>query len=204
TMKNKGAEVIEVDLLKSIHDIKNIGDAEFTVLLYEFKDGVSRYLASSNSKARTLVDVIEFNKQHEDKAMPYFKQETLIAANEKGDLNSKEYTDALATTLSSRKVITDMMNENKLDALCGVTNGLACCIDLVNGDYDTGFSFSTPAAISGFPHITVPTGFVHELPIGISFFSTAYTEPQLLSIAYAYEQASKCRKAPAYKKDLLA
>jgi len=204
TMKDKDAEIVEVDLLKSIHDIKNVGNAEFTVLLYEFKDGVNKYLASANSKMKTLADVIEFNKQHEDKAMPYFKQETLIQANEKGDLNSKEYTDALAITLSSRKVITDIMKQNNLDVLCGVTNGLACCIDLVNGDYDTGFSFSTPAAISGFPHITVPMGFVHELPIGISFFGTAYTEPQLLSIAYAYEQASKCRKAPVYKKDLLA
>ncbi|MEP6684373.1 MAG: amidase [Parafilimonas sp.] len=203
TIKNKGAEIIEVDLLKGIHDIKNVGDAEFTVLLYEFKDGVNNYLASANSKMKTLADVIEFNKQNADKAMPYFKQETLIAANEKGDLNSKEYTDALATTLSSRQIIIDMMKQNNLDALCGVTNGLACCIDLVNGDYDTGFSFSTPAAISGFPHITVPMGFVHDLPVGISFFSTAYTEPQLLSIAYAYEQATKFRKSPLFKKDLL-
>jgi len=202
-MKDNGAEIIEVDLLKNIHDIKNVGDAEFTVLLYEFKDGVNKYLASANSSMKTLADVIEFNKQHEDKAMPYFKQEILIQANDKGDLNSKEYTDALAATLSSRQIITDMMKQNNLDALCGVTNGLACCIDLVNGDYDTGFSFSTPAAISGFPHITVPMGFVHDLPIGISFFATAYTEPQLLIIAYAYEQATKVRKAPAFKKDLL-
>ncbi len=203
TMKDKGAEIIEVDLLKNIHDIKDVGDAEFTVLLYEFKDGVNKYLASSNSNMKTMADVIEFNKQHEDKAMPYFKQEILIQANDKGDLSSKEYTDALATTLSSRKVVSDMMKENNLDALCGVTNGLACCIDLVNGDYDTGFSISTPAAISGFPHITVPMGFVHDLPIGISFFSTAYTEPQLLGIAYSYEQATKWRKAPVFKKDLL-
>ncbi|MEP6845917.1 MAG: amidase, partial [Panacibacter sp.] len=84
-----------------------------------------------------------------------------------------------------------------------VTNGLACCIDLINGDYDTGFSMSTPAAISGFPHITVPMGFVHGLPIGISFFNTAYTEPQLLSVAYAYEQVSKMRMPPVFKQDLL-
>jgi len=202
-IKDKGAEIVEVDFLKAIHDIKNVGDAEFTVLLYEFKDGVNKYLASAKSKMKTLADVIEFNKQNADKSMPYFKQETLIAANEKGDLSSKEYTDALATTLSSRQIITDITKQNNLDALCGVTNGLACCIDLVNGDYDTGFSFSTPAAISGFPHITVPMGFVHDLPVGISFFSTAYTEPQLLSIAYAYEQATKFRKAPSFKKDLL-
>ena len=100
-------------------------------------------------------------------------------------------------------MLSDLMQQNNLDALCGVTNGLSWCIDLVNGDYDTGFSLSTPAAISGFPHITVPMGFVHDLPIGISFFATAYMEPQLLSLAYAYEQASKMRKPPVFKKDLL-
>ena len=90
------------------------------------------------------------------------------------------------------------MSKDNLDALCGVTNGLAGCIDLINGDYDTGFSLSTPAAISGFPHITVPMGFVQELPIGISFMATAYAESKLLSIAYAYEQAAKKRKAPKF------
>ena len=202
-MKDKGAVIVELDLLKEIHNIKGIGDAEFTVLLYEFKDGVNKYLSTANSKMKSLQDVIDYNNQNAATAMPYFKQETLLAAQQKGDLETKEYKDALATTLSSRKVITDLMSENKLDALCGVTNGLACCIDLINGDYDTGFSFSTPAAVSGFPHITVPMGFVHHLPVGISFFSTAYTEPQLLPIAYAYEQASLHRKAPQFVKDVL-
>ncbi len=202
-MKDEGAVIKEIDLMKAIHDIKNVGDAEFTVLLYEFKDGVNKYLSSANCNMKTLADVIAYNKQHEAETMPYFKQETLIAANEKGDLNSKEYTDALSTTLSSRNVINNIMQQNNLNAICGVTNGLACCIDLINGDYDTGFSFSTPAAIAGFPHITVPMGFVHNLPIGISFFSTAYKEPEIISIAYNYEQASKMRKAPAFIKDVL-
>ncbi|MDQ2753915.1 MAG: amidase family protein, partial [Bacteroidota bacterium] len=203
TMKEKGAVIVELDVLKAIHNIKGISDAEFTVLLYEFKDGVNKYLSNANCKMKTLQDVIDYNNLHSSTAMPYFKQETLLAAQQKGDLQSKEYTDALAATLSSRKVITDLMSNNKLDALCGVTNGFACCIDLINGDYDTGFSFSTPAAISGFPHITVPMGFAHYLPVGLSFFSTAYTEPQLLSIAYAYEQASLHRKAPQFVKNLL-
>ena len=202
-LKEKGATIVELDILKTIRATESIGDAEFTILQYEFKDGVNKYLSSASSQMKTLQDVIDFNKKNEAAAMPYFKQETLISSNEKGDLNTKEYKDALAISLSSRKVIEDLIKDNKLDALCGVTNGLACCIDLVNGDYDTGFSFSTPAAISGFPHITVPMGFVHNLRIGISFFSTAYTEPQLLSIAYAYEQASKMRKAPTFQKDLL-
>ncbi len=194
-MKKLGVEIIEIDILKSL---SMMGNAEFLVLLYEFKDGVNKYLAAANAPVKNIADVIKFNTSSEAAAMPYFKQETLIAADAKGDLNSKEYKDALAKTLSSRKILNDLISKNKLDALCGVTNGLACCIDLINGDYDTGFSLSTPAAISGFPHITVPMGLIHGLPIGISFFCTAYTEPQLIAIAYAYEQASKKRAAPKF------
>jgi len=200
-MKKEGVEISEVEIIKPLNEAT--GNAEFQVLLYEFKDGVNKYLAAANAPMKTLADVINFNITNEEKAMPYFKQEILKQANDKGDLNSKEYTDALAKTLASRKMLSDLMQQNNLDALCGVTNGLSWCIDLVNGDYDTGFSLSTPAAISGFPHITVPMGFVHDLPIGISFFATAYMEPQLLSLAYAYEQASKMRKPPMFKKDLL-
>lgn len=194
-MKKMGATIVEVDLVKALSEM---GNAEFQVLLFEFKDGLNRYLAAAGSKIRSLEDVIVFNRQNESASMPFFKQETLINSQGKGDLSTKEYTDALAKTLSSRKIITDLMSSNNLDALSGVTNGLACCIDLINGDYDTGFSLSTPAAISGFPHITVPMGFVHGLPTGISFFGTAYTESKLISLAYAYEQGSKKRSAPKF------
>ena len=194
-MKKMGATIVEVELLKSV---RALGNAEFDVLLYEFKDGLNKYLATSNNNIKSLSDVVKFNNANEEKAMPFFKQETLINSNSKGDTNSKEYKEALAKTFSSQKIITDLMQTNKLDALCGVTNGLAGCIDLINGDYDTGFSLSSPAAISGFPHITVPMGLVQELPIGISFMSTAYTEPALLSIAFAYEQASMKRVAPKF------
>ncbi len=194
-MKKLGATIVEIELLKSV---RALGNAEFDVLLYEFKDGLNKYLATSNNNIKSLSDVIKYNSANEDKSMPFFKQETLINSNGKGDTNSKEYKDALAKTFSSQKIITDLIQTNKLDALCGVTNGLAGCIDLINGDYDTGFSLSSPAAISGFPHITVPMGLVKELPIGISFMSTAYTEPALLSIAYAYEQASMKRVAPKF------
>lgn len=194
-MTKMGATIVEVDLVKSL---KEIGDAETQILLYEFKGGLNRYLASANSKMKSLEDIIAFNKQNEATAMPFFKQETLINSQGKGDLKSKEYIDALSKTLSSRKIIADIMIKDNLDALSGVTNGLACCIDLINGDYDTGFSLSTPAAIAGFPHITVPMGFVHELPIGISFFGTAYSESKLVSIAYAYEQGSKNRMMPKF------
>ncbi len=199
-MQQQGATVIEVELLK---DINPLGDAEFTVLQYEFKDGVNKYLAAANGKMKSLQDVIDFNSKNTNTAMPYFKQETLISSQAKSNLNSKEYTDALAKSLTSRAIITNLIKQQQLDALSGITNGLACCIDLINGDYDTGFSFSTPAAIAGFPHITIPTGFVHGLPVGISFFSTAYTEPTLLSMAYAYEQATKKRMRPQFKKNLL-
>lgn len=202
-MKSIGATIIELDISKKIDDIGETGKNEFLVLMYEFKDGVNRYLSTANSKMKNLDDVINFNKQNEVKAMPYFGQDTLVDSQNKGDLNSQEYKDALAKITSSKNVISNLISENNLDALCGVTNGLACCIDLINGDYDTGFSFSTPAAISGFPHITVPMGFVHGLPIGISFFGNAYTEPQLLSIAYSYEQASKMRKPPKFQSNLL-
>jgi amidase len=199
-MEKLGATLVEVELLKSIYDL---GDAEFTVLQYEFKDGVNNYLTTSNCGMKSLQDVIDFNLKNASRAMPYFQQETLISSQAKGDLQSKEYTDALAKSLGSRTLINNLLKDQQLDAVCGVTNGVACCIDLINGDYDTGFSFSTPAAMAGFPHITVPMGFVHELPVGISFFGTAYTEPVLVSIAYAYEQATKKRKKPAFKTNLL-
>jgi amidase len=199
-LEAQGATVIRVGLREAL---KPTDGASYQVLLYEFKDGVNRYLAGANGKMRNLADVIAFNKANEAKAMPFFKQEVLIRSNEKGDLTAQEYKDALAKSLSSRKIITELMAEHRLDALSGITNGPACCIDLVNGDYGDGPGMSTPAAISGFPHITVPMGQVHGLPAGLSFFSTAYTEPQLIAIAYAYEQGSRKRQAPAYKADLL-
>jgi amidase len=198
TMTRLGAILVEVDLLKSINEI---GPAEFTVLQYEFKSGLNHYLATANSKMKSLEDIIRFNNQNETMAMPFFKQETLISSQAKGDLGSKEYTDALTKSLSSRKIISDFISQNKLDALSGATNGLACCIDLINGDYDTGFSLSAPAAMAGYPHITVPMGFVHGLPAGISFFGTAYSEPNLIRMAYAYEQASGNRKPPIFQQD---
>jgi amidase len=202
-MKKSGAIIIEVEILKKINETGDISKSELLVMMYEFKDGVNKYLSGVNSKMKSLEDVIAFNKQNERAAMPYFKQETLVDSQAKGDLNSKEYKDALARTTSSRNVIRELISQNNLDALCGVTNGPASCIDLINGDYDTGFTLSTPAAISGFPHITVPMGFVHELPVGISFFGNAYTEPGLLGIAYAYEQATKMRKPPRFQENLL-
>jgi amidase len=184
-----------LDILKKMEPAQK---EEFAVLQYEFKDGLNKYLAKANAKVKSLGEVIDFNEKNQKIAMPFFKQEILISSNEKGDLNSKEYKEALEKTILSRQIIDNLIQQNKLDALCGVTNGLACCIDVVNGDYDTGFSFSSPAAMAGYPHITVPMGFVHDLPIGFSFFGTAYAEHELIKMAYTFEQASKKRSEPHF------
>jgi len=200
-VKAQGATVVEIDL---IDKLKDMGKAEFTVLVYEFKDGLNKYLTTSTNQVKNIKDVVDYNKRNADKAMPYFKQETLELALTKGDLNSKEYLDALKISRDgTRKVIDTILKENNLDAICGATNGLACTIDLANGDYDTGFSFSSPAAMAGYPHITVPMGAVHHLPVGFSFFGKPYSEGELIGMAYAFEQATKHRKKPEFVKDLV-
>ncbi len=195
-LKAQGAIIVEVDLSSKVNEAT--GDAEFEVLQYEFKDGLNKYLATANAKVKTLADVIAFNNKNATAAMPFFKQETLISSNEKDGLDSKTYKEALEKSIKSRAIITNMLKENKLDAICGVSNGAAACIDNINGDYGTGFSFSGPAATAGYPHITLPMGFVHELPIGFSFIADAYQEAEIIKLAYAFEQATKQRKAPKF------
>ena len=201
-LKSKGAEIVEVELRKQYKD--PIYEAEFTVFKYEFKDGVNRYLATANAGVKTLADVIAFNKANDAKAMPYFKQETLEKSEKMGDLKDKEYIEAVTLSRSSRKIIDDMMKEHNLDAISATSIGPAHCIDLVNGDYSTGFYFCPPAAMAGYPHISVPMGIVHELPVGLSFIAGAYKEDELLKIAYAYEQASKKRSKPKFLKSINA
>jgi amidase len=196
-LKQLGATIVEVELLKAT---KVAGEGEFNVLLYEFKDGVNKYLSTANAKMKTLADVIAYNKQNEAKAMPYFKQERLQDSNSKGDLSSKEYVDSLKKSTSARKIMDDLMAKNKLDAVVGTSIGLPCCIDLINGDYSTGFYFCPPAAMAGYPHITVPMGTVHELPVGLSFVAGAYREAEIINLAYAFEQATKKRTAPKFIK----
>jgi amidase len=195
-LKAQGATIVEVELQKQLADANSV---EGTILQYEFKDGLNKYLATAtDARVRSLTDVIAYNRQNAAKAMPYFKQETLERSDARGGLDSSEYTEALKKLLTARTVIDDLLRTNQLDAICGTTNGVACCIDLISGDYRTGPGFSGPAAMAGYPHITVPMGAVMELPVGISFVGGAYTEPQLLGIAYAYEQASKKRVAPGF------
>jgi amidase len=195
-LKAQGATIVEIELQKLLTDANA---AEGPVLQYEFKDGLNRYLATAtDAKVKTLADVIAFNQQNAKKTMPWFKQETLERSEARGGLDSPEYTDALKKLLTSRQIIDDVIRQNQLDAICATTNGIACCIDLICGDYRTGSGFSGPAAMAGYPHITVPMGTVMDLPVGISFVGGAYTEPQLLTIAYGYEQVSKKRVTPAF------
>lgn len=200
-LKQQGATVVEIDLLSKL---KDVGDAEFTVLLYEFKAGVNQYLAGANARVKSLREVVEFNSQNAAAAMPYFKQETLELALTKGNLDSKEYRDALKlSTTVTRQAIDLLLKDNRLDAIAAPTNGMANCIDLANGDSNNGFSFSSPAACAGYPHITVPMGQLYGLPLGFSFMGTANQDAAIIQLAYAFEQATRKRKAPAFVHSLI-
>ncbi|HKP73673.1 MAG TPA: amidase [Pyrinomonadaceae bacterium] len=175
-------------------------DSEFEVLLYEFKADLNKYLAERGGGApRSLKELIDFNERNRDREMPYFGQEIFIKAQEKGALNSKPYLAALAKNhrMSRAEGIDAVMTKNKLDALIAPTGGPPWTTDLVNGDHFSGGS-STPAAVAGYPNINVPAGYVYGLPVGISFFGRAYSEPTLIKLAYAYEQATKHRRPPTF------
>ncbi len=182
------------------------GAPSYEVLLYEFKADLNAYLAAHPSApVQSLADIIAFNQANAEKEMPWFGQEIMEAAEAKGDLSSAEYIEALRSSkkYSREEGIDAVMETYNLDAIVAGTNGLAWSIDWVNGDNFSGSS-SSPAAISGYPNITVPMGQVHGLPAGISFFGSAWSEPKLLQIAYAYEQASAKRVAPSFRSSLMA
>jgi amidase len=195
-LKAQGAEVIEIDAPRN----PEINRSSFQVLLYEFKDGLNTYFASlgENAPVKNIAELIEFNKT-DSIELRYFDQQLLVMANEKGDLQSKEYTDALATMIKGTREegIDKWMNENKVDAIVAPTGSPAWKTDLIDGDHFIGGS-SSLAAISGYPSITVPMGFIDELPVGVSFYGRAWSEPVLLEIAYSYEQATKFRRAPKF------
>jgi amidase len=198
-LKAQGAEIVEIELLKLTGPV---GSSEFTIMQYEFKDGLNRYLSKANAPVKSLEDVIRFNLENASKVMPWFRQETLENSQKKGGLDNVEYQDALKKTIGVRKIIDDLMIEQKLDVLVGTSVGLPGCTDLVNGDYGTGFYFCPPAAMAGYPHITVPMGHVHELPVGLSFMASAYQEGVILGMAYAFEQATKKRMPPNFTSSL--
>jgi amidase len=185
-------------------DISTFGkfdDSELELFMYELKADLNAYLAQLGPAApvHTLAEVIEFNEKHKDKEMPYFGQELFIKAEAKGPLTEKGYLDALAKNhrLARTEGIDALMNKFQLDALVAPTAGPACLTDLLNGDHFTGGS-SNAAAVAGYPNINVPAGFLGGMPVGISFFGRAWSEPKLIKIAYAFEQATKPRKAPRF------
>jgi amidase len=195
-LKANGAEVIDIEFPKSV----NYEDASYQVLLYEFKDGLNRYLSSSgiDSPVKNLKELIEYNKS-DSVELKYFDQGILIQAEQKGDLNSKEYKQALATMLKATRDdgIDKMMHSFRLDAIMAPTGSPAWKTDRLLGDHFVGGS-SSLAAISGYPAITIPMGFIDDLPVGITFYGKAWSEPVLFEIAYGYEQGTKHRKTPKY------
>ena len=196
-LKDGGAEVSDIQF----PTFEKFGDAEFEVLLYEFKADLNKYLAGRGGNNKTLADLIKFNEANKDKEMPYFGQDIFTKAEEKGDLETRAYRLALlqSKVLTQDQGIDAVMDKTKLDAVVAPSNAPVWMIDLVNGDSPTNYvSSSSPAAVAGYPNITVPAGFINELPIGISFFGRAFSEPKLIEIAYAFEQATKARKTPKF------
>ena len=197
-MKGNGAIIVDP---ANIETAGKFDDSEFDVLLYEFKADLNSYLASLGPKApvKSLQDIIDYNERHKDQEMPFFGQEIMIQAQAKGPLTEKKYLDELASNLKMSRTdgIDATMDKYKLDAILAPTGSPAWPTDLINGDHFTGAS-STPAAVAGYPNINVPAGFSHGLPVGISFFGRAYSESTLIKLAYAYEQATKHRRAPQF------
>jgi len=180
-----------------------LGTNERDVLQYEFKADLNAYLATmpANVKARTLADLIAWNAANEDREMPFFGQETFIASQARGPLTDQAYLDARAkcVDLTRAKGIDATMDKNKLDAMLGPSGGIASLVDLAGGGGGGGGPGSSQfPAVSGYPHITVPAGFHYGLPLGVSFFGRAWSEPVLIRLAYAFEQATKARKAPEF------
>ncbi|MGA6984480.1 MAG: amidase family protein, partial [Terriglobales bacterium] len=172
----------------------------FTVLLYELKADLAAYLARrAGSSVKSLKDVIDFNEHNRDREMPYFGQDTFLKSEQKGPLSTKEYLDALAQNhlLSRAEGIDLVMDKFKLDALVAPTGGPAWLTDLITGDHVAGGS-SSAAAVAGYPNINVTAGYLWGLPVGISFFGRAWSEPTLLKIAYSFEQLTKARRKPRF------
>lgn len=193
-LKNGGATLVDIEFATN----GKFGDAEYEVLLYEFKDDLNKYLAQRGGQYKTLADLIKFNEANRDKEMPYFGQEIFLQAQEKPDLSDRAYRLALLQSklYTQEQGIDAVMNKEKLDAIVAPSGGVAWMTDLVNGDCGVFEGITSFAAVAGYPSITVPAGYVQELPVGVTFVGRAFTEPVLIKIAYAFEQATKARKPP--------
>ncbi len=195
-LQRAGAEVVDP---VEIATLGKFDAEEYQVMLYEFKAGIAEYFAKRGGDFKSLQDIIAMNERVPDRELKYFGQETMIKAQEKGGLDSREYLDALAKCrrMSRDEGIDATMAKHKLDAIFTSTDSPAWPTDWINADHFTGGS-STIAAVAGYPHITVPGGFVHGLPVGVSFFGGAFTESRLIRIAHAFEQITKVRQKPRY------
>ena len=197
-MKKQGATIVDP---ADIDTFGKFDDTEATVLNYELKADMAKYLARLGPACpvKTLADLIDFNNRNAQKEMPYFGQDIFIKSQEKGPLTDREYIDALEKNhrLARAEGIDAVMDKNKLDALVAPTGSPAWLTDLVNGDHFAGGS-SNAAAVAGYPNINVTAGMMFGLPVGISFFGRAWSEPTLIKLAYAFEQATQVRKPPKF------
>ncbi|MDT8427167.1 MAG: amidase [Pseudomonadales bacterium] len=195
-LQQAGAELIDVDMTLPAA----FNAAEFEVLLYEFKHDLNAYLQNRGGEMRSLADLIRFNRDNAETAMPYFGQELFEQAQTKGDLTDPAYLEALANSKRwSQGLIDDALLTQQLDAFVAPSNGPGWAVDLEQGDQSASVNYvssSSLAAVSGYPSITVPAGFIAGRPVGLSFFAGAFSEPELLALAYDYELNSKARKAP--------
>ncbi|RMG06943.1 MAG: amidase, partial [Acidobacteria bacterium] len=196
-LKANGAELIDVNF----PGFGKFSDAEFEVLLYEFKHDLNKYLNKRGGKYKTLTDLIKFNEENKDKEMPYFGQDIFLKAEAKGGLEDRAYTLALlqCKIMTQDRGINAVVQQHKIDAIVAPSNAPVWLIDLINGDSPSNYvASSSIPAVAGYPNITVPAGFIKELPIGISFFGPAFSEPTLIEIAYAFEQITKARRKPKF------
>lgn len=197
-LKKQGTTLVDPVELESLEKIR---ESEFMCFMYELKADLNAYLArlGANAPVKTLKDIIEFNEKNRDKEMPFFGQEFFLQAQEKGPLTTKEYVEAIEKNhrLARNEGIDMVMDKFKLDAIVGPTSGPAWLTDHINGD-SFGGGTSQPAAVAGYPNITVVADYISGLPVGISFFGRAWSEPVLIKLAYAFEQATKGRKAPRF------
>jgi len=197
-MKRRGAEIVDP---ADVPNVKELGDPELEVMLYEFKAGVEVYFASLGPKApvKTLAEAIAFNERNRERQMPFFGQEIFLKAQEKGPLSTPAYKEALEKCgrLSRQEGLDAVLDRHRLDALVAPTGAPAWVIDPVSGDHYVGGN-STPAAVSGYPSVTVPMGFVFGLPVGLSFIGRPWSEPVLVRLAFAFEQATRHRRPPRF------